>query len=62
MSAYHEPVLVEEVCEALAPIAEAATIVDCTLGGGGHSEALLGRLGAARVIGIDRDPAAIAAS
>jgi len=59
MSVYHVPVLVEEVCEALAPIAEAATIVDCTLGGGGHSEAILSRLGAARVIGVDRDPAAI---
>jgi len=60
MSAYHQPVLVEEVCEALAPVARGATIVDCTLGGGGHSEALLDRLGAALVIGIDRDPAAIA--
>jgi 16S rRNA (cytosine1402-N4)-methyltransferase len=57
-AAYHLPVLVDEVCEALAPARE-ATIVDCTLGGGGHSEALLERVGAARVIGLDRDPAAI---
>ena len=59
-AAYHLPVLVQEVCEALAPVARAATVVDCTLGGGGHSEMILDRLGAARVIGIDRDPEAIA--
>lgn len=59
-TAYHLPVLVEEVCEALAPVARAATIVDCTLGGGGHSEVILERFGAALVIGIDRDPEAIA--
>lgn len=35
-------------------------IVDGTLGGGGHSEALLGS--GARVIGIDRDPKALAAA
>ncbi len=33
--------------------------VDCTLGLGGHAEALLER-GATRVVGIDRDPAALA--
>lgn len=34
--------------------------VDCTLGGGGHSAALLNRLGpGARVVGLDRDPAAL---
>lgn len=34
--------------------------VDCTLGGGGHSAALLSSLGpAARVVGLDRDPAAL---
>lgn len=34
------------------------TIVDCTLGAGGHTEALL-RAGAGLVIGIDRDPEAV---
>ncbi len=34
------------------------TIVDCTLGAGGHAEALL-RAGAGLVIGIDRDPEAV---
>lgn len=34
--------------------------VDCTLGGGGHSAALLSSLGpGARVVGLDRDPAAL---
>ena len=35
------------------------TVVDMTLGAGGHTEALL-RAGVDRVIGIDRDPAALA--
>ncbi len=35
-------------------------LVDATLGLGGHSEAVLTRLPAARVIGIDRDPDALA--
>jgi 16S rRNA (cytosine1402-N4)-methyltransferase len=37
-----------------------ATIVDGTLGGGGHAALLLAR--GARVIGLDRDPAALAAA
>ncbi len=53
-SSYHAPVLVEEV---LALLAGAKHILDCTLGGGGHSEALL-RSGAS-VTAIDRDEAAI---
>jgi 16S rRNA (cytosine1402-N4)-methyltransferase len=55
----HVPVLVAEVVEALQP-APGRVIVDCTLGGGGHAEALL-EAGAA-VVGIDRDPAALEAS
>jgi 16S rRNA (cytosine1402-N4)-methyltransferase len=53
---YHVPVLLREVLEAMSP-AEGKTILDCTLGGGGHSEALLEA--GARVIGVDQDPAAI---
>jgi 16S rRNA (cytosine1402-N4)-methyltransferase len=55
--AYHEPVLLEETVTVLAPEI-GKVIVDGTLGGGGHAEALLAR--GARVIGIDQDPAALA--
>jgi 16S rRNA (cytosine1402-N4)-methyltransferase len=52
----HESVLVGEVLEYLSP-REDGVYVDCTLGGAGHSSAIPGRL-----IGIDRDPAALAAA
>jgi 16S rRNA (cytosine1402-N4)-methyltransferase len=55
----HHPVLLDETMDLLRP-APGATIVDATLGPGGHAEALLTRVGpGGRVIGIDRDPAAI---
>ena len=53
-SSYHAPVLVEET---LALFAGAKQVLDCTLGGGGHSEALLSQ--GAFVTAIDRDDAAI---
>jgi 16S rRNA (cytosine1402-N4)-methyltransferase len=56
-SEYHRPVLVAEVVDALAPAA-GKVIVDGTLGGGGHSAALLAA--GARVIGLDQDRDAIA--
>jgi 16S rRNA (cytosine1402-N4)-methyltransferase len=56
----HVTVLLDEVVGAIAP-RPSDVVVDCTLGGGGHSEALL-VAGAGRVIGIDRDPAALAAA
>ena len=52
----HEPVLAKEVVEFLRP-APGRTIIDGTLGGGGHSSLLL--KGGARVIGFDRDPEAL---
>ncbi len=55
----HQTVLLEETVELLNPT-EGRVIVDGTLGGGGHTEALLER--GARVFGIDRDPAALAAA
>jgi 16S rRNA (cytosine1402-N4)-methyltransferase len=51
----HEPVMVTEV---LAFLGSADAVVDMTLGAGGHAEALL-EAGVGRVVGIDRDPAAI---
>src|SRR4051794_24684038 len=56
--AAHEPVMTREVLTYLAP-QRGGLFVDCTLGLGGHSKALL-EAGATRVIGLDRDPAALA--
>ena len=50
----HQPVLLEEVLKWLRP-REGALIVDCTLGMGGHTEALLSRNASTKVIGLDRD-------
>ena len=55
----HQPVLLNEVLEHLAPARPDGTIVDATVGLGGHSEALLERHSEVRLVGIDRDPAAL---
>jgi len=57
---YHRPVLVEEVVALLAP-ALPGVVIDATFGGGGHSRRLLDEFGEdVTVIGIDRDPEALA--
>jgi 16S rRNA (cytosine1402-N4)-methyltransferase len=57
---HHRPVLVEQVLRALEP-APGQTIVDATVGGGGHARVLAERLGpTGRLIGLDRDPAMLA--
>jgi len=57
----HTPVLLDEVLAGLA-VQAAGHYCDATFGRGGHTTALLARLGSAgRVCGIDRDPEAIAA-
>jgi 16S rRNA (cytosine1402-N4)-methyltransferase len=56
---HHRPVMVEEVVTLLAP-ERGGLFVDCTVGLGGHAEALLSRGGAARLLGLDRDPQALA--
>ena len=60
----HIPVMLNECVEALdaADAIEDAVLVDCTLGLGGHSEALLTRYPKARLLGLDRDPEALARS
>ena len=57
----HKPVLLEECLEALA-IRPEGVYVDGTLGRAGHSQAILRRLTTGRLIGIDRDLAAIDAA
>ena len=55
---YHAPALVDDIVELLG---HASLVLDGTLGGGGHSAALLAA-GVGKVIGIDRDPEAIASA
>ncbi len=56
----HRTVLLHEAIENLA-IAEGDTIVDATLGGGGHMAAMLGKIGTkGRLVGFDLDADAIA--
>lgn len=60
-STFHRPVLLRETIELLAA-ERGGLFIDCTLGLGGHSEAILQAAGDARVIGIDRDREAISAA
>ena len=57
---FHRPVLVEEVVELMAPVLP-GVVVDATFGGGGHTRRMLDEFGdEVNVIGIDRDPEAVA--
>jgi 16S rRNA (cytosine1402-N4)-methyltransferase len=58
MGGYHEPVLLSEVLALLEP-ERGGLYLDGTLGGGGHSEAILSASTGARVVGVDRDPDAL---
>ena len=57
----HRPVLLDECIEALA-IRPDGIYLDGTLGGAGHSFEIVKRLTTGRLIGVDRDPAALAAA
>ena len=59
MSFVHATVLRDEVVQLLKPV-PGKRLVDATLGGGGHAEALLEA--GAEVIGVDRDPSAVTAA
>ena len=62
MSFSHEPVLLRQVVEWLAPAA-GRRFVDGTVGGGGHAAAVLEKAPAdAELLGIDRDDEALAAA
>ena len=57
----HLPVMVREVVELLLPV-PVGLIVDCTVGGAGHSAAVLDARPDVRLLGIDRDADAVAAA
>ncbi len=60
----HVPVMLERCLALLAPAItrDGAVVVDATIGLGGHSEALLSRFPGLHLVGLDRDPEALARS
>lgn len=58
MTFEHTPVLLAESCELLAPEG-GGVFVDCTVGLGGHTQALLQGSPETHVVGLDRDPQAL---
>jgi 16S rRNA (cytosine1402-N4)-methyltransferase len=58
---HHLPVMVDEVVELTGPLPE-GTFLDATVGGGGHARAVLEAHPGLRLVGLDRDPAALAAA
>jgi len=59
VASIHVPVLTDRVVELLAPAAP-GLLVDVTVGLGGHAEALLRAEAGFRLVGLDRDPRALA--
>ena len=57
----HRPVMVTEVVDALQGVPP-GTVLDATVGGGGHAEAILEARPDLSVVGLDRDDLAFAAS
>ncbi|MEL6891760.1 MAG: 16S rRNA (cytosine(1402)-N(4))-methyltransferase RsmH [Actinomycetota bacterium] len=57
----HDPVMLDEITQVFRDVPP-GTIVDATLGGGGHAEAILASRDDVDVLGIDRDPDAIDAA
>ena len=55
MEFHHKPVLFEETIDSLA-IRPEGLYIDGTMGGGGHSEAILQRLTTGRLLSVDQDP------
>ncbi len=58
MGAPHRPVLLQETLKYLVP-ERGGLFVDCTVGLGGHSEAILTSSPDTHVLGLDLDPAAL---
>lgn len=57
----HRPVMVDQVVELFAPVPD-GTVIDATVGGGGHARAVLEAHPQVRILALDRDPAAVAAA
>ena len=50
----HEPVMVTEIDEVFGPVGP-GTLIDATVGGGGHASALLASDPGLRIVGLDQD-------
>jgi len=57
----HEPVMKDEIVATFRDV-PSGVVLDATLGGGGHTEAILDSRRDLRVLGLDRDPAALSAA
>lgn len=57
----HEPVMLTEVLALFAPLG-GGLVIDATVGGGGHAQAILERRSDLCLLGLDRDPEAVAAA
>ena len=57
----HVPVMLAEILDVFAPVDD-GVLVDATLGGAGHATAILDAHPALRLVGLDRDPAALEAA
>ena len=57
----HQPVMLAEITKLFADV-PAGTLVDATLGGGGHAEAILNAHPHLDILGIDQDTDALAAA
>jgi 16S rRNA (cytosine1402-N4)-methyltransferase len=57
----HAPVMRDEIVHSFRHIPP-GVVLDATLGGGGHAEAILDARSDLRLLGLDRDPAALAAA
>ena len=58
---HHTPVLLDRIVELFRPVPP-GVLVDATVGGGGHARALLESRPDLRLLGLDRDPDALAAA
>lgn len=58
MEFYHEPIMLQEILQGL-DIKSSDVVLDCTVGGAGHSSAILARLKNGFLLGLDKDDDAL---